>query len=274
MCQLLGMNCNTPTDVTFSFRGFAQRGGRTDQHADGWGIAFFEGQDPAGHAAPTDPADPAFGDKGLRHFVDHQPACDSPVAELIRRYPIKSRNVISHIRKATQGQVALENCHPFVRELWGRYWVFAHNGDLKNFAPRLHASFRPVGSTDSERAFCWIMQELAKSHASLPSVPELTLTLRELAAQIAPHGVFNFLLGNGQALWAHASTQLHYVERRHPFAHARLADEDLSINFADHAGQNDRVAVVVTAPLTTNEIWTALAPGELKVFVNGALGDA
>ena len=41
MCQLLGMNCNAPTDVTFSFRGFAQRGGNTDHHEDGWGIAFF-----------------------------------------------------------------------------------------------------------------------------------------------------------------------------------------------------------------------------------------
>jgi glutamine amidotransferase len=26
MCQLLGMNCATPTDVTFSFTGFAARG--------------------------------------------------------------------------------------------------------------------------------------------------------------------------------------------------------------------------------------------------------
>ena len=43
MCQLLGMNCNTPTDVVFSFTGFAERGGHTDHHADGWGIAFFEG---------------------------------------------------------------------------------------------------------------------------------------------------------------------------------------------------------------------------------------
>ena len=43
MCQLLGMNCNTPTDVTFSFSGFAQRGGNTGEHTDGWGIAFFEG---------------------------------------------------------------------------------------------------------------------------------------------------------------------------------------------------------------------------------------
>jgi len=250
MCQLLGMNCNAPTDVTFSFRGFAQRGGHTDHHSDGWGIAFFEGDstvDGAGHG------------KGLRHFVDHLPACESPVAELIRRYPIKSRNVIAHIRKATQGPVALENCHPFVRELWGRY---------------LHGSFRPVGSTDSERAFCWIMQELAKSHADLPSVQELSITLRELAGKIARHGTFNFLLSNGQALWAHASTHLVYVERCHPFAHATLSDEDVSVNFQEHTQPTDRVAVVVTAPLTTNETWTAFKPGELKVFVDGALADA
>jgi len=252
MCQLLGMNCNVPTDVVFSFTGFAERGGRTDHHADGWGIAFFEGA-------------------GLRHFVDHQPACESPVAELIRRYPIKSRNVIAHIRKATQGEVSLENCHPFVRELWGRYWVFAHNGDLKDFHPRLHGSFKPVGTTDSERAFCWLMQELSKSHAGVPSVKELTLTLRELTPQISRHGTFNFMLSNGQALWAHASTNLHYVLRKHPFAHVALSDEDVSIDFSQHTSPNDRVAVVVTAPLTTNEEWTAFESGELKVFVDGAL---
>ena len=250
MCQLLGMNCNTPTDVQFSFTGFAQRGGRTDHHADGWGIAFFEG-------------------RGLRHFVDPAPACDSPVAELIRRYPIKSRNVIAHIRKATQGEVRLQNCHPFVRELWGRYWVFAHNGDLKDFRPRLHGHFRPVGNTDSEHAFCWLMQELAKSHAGVPSVQELTLTLRELAPQAARHGTFNFLLSNGEALWAHASTLLHHVARRHPFTHAQLADEDVSVDFAQHTTPQDRVAVVATTPLTTNEAWVAFAPGELRVFVDG-----
>ncbi len=250
MCQLLGMNANTPTDVTFSFTGFAQRGGNTGDHSDGWGIAFFE-------------------DKGLRHFVDHQRAVDSPVAELIRRYPIRSRNVIAHIRKATQGSVALQNCHPFVRELWGRYWVFAHNGDLKEFRPRLHAHFHPVGATDSEHAFCWIMQELSKSHAAMPSVAELTLTLRELAARIAPHGTFNFLLSNGQALWAHASTHLCYIERRHPFSQACLCDEDLTVDFSAQTTPHDRVAVVVTAPLTSDEVWTPFRSGELKVFVDG-----
>ncbi|WP_028606024.1 class II glutamine amidotransferase [Ottowia thiooxydans] len=251
MCQLLGMNCNTPTDVTFSFAGFAQRGGLTDHHADGWGIAFFE-------------------ERGVRLFVDPTAASASPVADLIRRYPIKSKNVISHIRKATVGEVRLENCHPFVRELWGRYWVFAHNGDLKDYAPRLHGQFRPVGSTDSEQAFCWLMQELAKAHASVPPVEELTRTLAELVPQVARFGTFNFLLSNGEALWAHASTKLCYILRQHPFATARLSDEDLAVNFAEHTTPNDRVALVATAPLTCDEAWTPFAPGELKVFVNGS----
>jgi predicted glutamine amidotransferase len=83
MCQLLGMNCNVPTDICFSFSGFQARGGATDVHSDGWGIAFFEG-------------------KGTRLFLDPQPSSTSPVAELVRRYPIRSKNVIAHIRKATQ----------------------------------------------------------------------------------------------------------------------------------------------------------------------------
>jgi predicted glutamine amidotransferase len=252
MCQLLGMNANTPTDVCFSFTGLAMR---ADEHKDGFGIAFFE-------------------DKGLRHFVDHHGARSSPVAELVKRYPIRSDIVIAHIRKATQGRIALENTHPFVRELWGRYWVFAHNGDLKDFRPRLHGAFRPVGDTDSERAFCWLMQELAKAHAGVPTIEELTRTLAELLARPAAHGTFNVLLSNGQALWAHGSTRLHWLVRQHPFRSARLADEDLSVDFAEHTRPSDRVAVVATEPLTRDETWEPITPGVLQVFRRGQLGAA
>ncbi len=248
MCQLLGMNANTPTDVMFSFTGLATR---ADEHKDGFGIAFFE-------------------DRGVRLFVDAHSARHSPVAQMVKNFPIKSSHVIAHIRKATQGRVALENTHPFQRELWGRYWVLAHNGDLKGFHPRLHAAFQPVGDTDSERAFCWLMQELAKAHASVPGVAELSATLRELLPQLARHGTFNMLLSNGQALWAHASTQLHWLVRKHPFAAAQLADEDLSVDFAALTTPADRVALVATQPLTAGEPWQAFAPGELRVFVAGA----
>ena len=247
MCQLLGMNANTPTDVMFSFTGLATR---ADEHKDGFGIGFFEG-------------------RGARLFVDAQSARVSPVAELVKTWPIHSNNVIAHIRKATQGVVALENTHPFARELWGRTWVFAHNGDLKDFRPRLHGSFRPVGDTDSEQAFCWLMQELAKAHAGVPAVAELSCTLRELLPQLHRHGTFNMLLSNGQALWAHGSTKLHWLLRQHPFRSAALRDEDLQVNFARHTTPEDRVAIIATEPLTADEAWAAFAPGELKVFVDG-----
>jgi glutamine amidotransferase len=191
------------------------------------------------------------------------------VAELVKHYPIRSDCIVAHIRKATQGRVALENTHPFVRELWGRYWVLAHNGDLKGFAPRLHAAFRPVGDTDSERALCWLMQELSKAHASVPTLEELTLTLAELMPVLAGHGSFNMLLSNGQALWAHASTKLHWLLRQHPFGAATLADADLSVDFAPLTTPGDRIALVATEPLTVGESWQAMVPGELRMFVGG-----
>jgi predicted glutamine amidotransferase len=257
MCQLLGMNSRLPSSLTLSFTGFSQRGGCTDHHADGWGIAFFE----------SDGAQPG---KGIRYFVDKQSAATSPIAQMLRTFPIKSHNVVAHVRKATVGHVTLENSHPFVRELWGRYWVFAHNGDLKDFAPPLHGSFRPVGDTDSELAFCWLLQELAKSHAGVPSVHELTLTLRELLPAITRHGTFNFLLSNGQALWAHASTNLHYLVRQHPFPEVHLRDEDMKVDLAELNGLEDRLAIVVTEPLTINENWIRISAGELVTFVDGS----
>ena len=77
------------------------------------------------------------------------------------------------------------------------------------------------------------------------------------------------LLSNGTALWAHASTQLHYIVRQAPFATAQLSDEDLQIDFSEHTTPLDRVAVIATQPLTRNERWTALVPGALMVFVDG-----
>ena len=251
MCQLLGMNCNIPTDICFSFTGFQQRGGRTDHHADGWGIAFFEGN-------------------GCRVFLDHASAVESPIAQLVRSYPIRSLNVIAHIRKATHGPVCLENTHPFMRELWGRYWIFAHNGSLKDFAPPLGGWYRPVGSTDSELAFCWLLETLRERFGDREPAPaDLHGAIRDWASAVAAHGTFNFMLSNGETLFAHCSDRLSYIVRRAPFTTAHLVDEDVAVDFSQVTTPNDRVAVIATLPLTDNEEWTALAPGELAVFRQG-----
>ena len=253
MCQLLGMNCNVPTDICFSFTGFQARGGATDVHSDGWGIAFFEG-------------------RGHRLFLDPQPSCTSPVAELVRQYPIRSKNVIAHIRKATQGSVGLENTHPFVRELWGRYWIFAHNGNLLDFQPALDGSFVPVGLTDSERAFCWLLQQLRQRFgATAPDDAGLFAEIHRLTVEIAHYGEFNYLLSNGDWLFAHASTRLNYIVRQAPFAQAHLTDQDVSIDFSEVTTDQDRVAVIATQPLTDNEEWTPMPPGTLWWFAEGSV---
>ena len=255
MCQLLAMNCNVPTDICFSFAGFQARGGATDVHADGWGIAFFEG-------------------RGTRVFLDPQPSCVSPVAALVRSYPIHSKNVIAHIRKATQGRIALENTHPFQRELWGRYWLFAHNGNLggnhKEFAPTLDGSFVPVGDTDSELAFCFLLQRLrAEFGEAMPLRQPMFDFLANITREISARGEFNFLLSNGNCLYAHCATKLAYVVRQAPFAVAHLKDQDVSVDFSAVTNPDDRVAVIATLPLTDNEAWTTMEPGTLMVFHEG-----
>ncbi|HEY9826586.1 MAG TPA: class II glutamine amidotransferase [Stenomitos sp.] len=251
MCQLLGMNCNVPTDICFSFTGFCARGGSTDDHKDGWGIAFFEGP-------------------GCRLFIDEKSSATSPVANLVKQYPIHSQHVIAHIRKATQGKVALQNCHPFRRELWGRYWVFAHNGDLQGIEEPTKGLYRPVGDTDSERAFCLILEALRTAFPQGQfTTLQLYTVLQEVTNRLSQHGIFNYLLSDGVHLVAHCSTNLHYIVRQAPFAKAHLVDQDVTVDFQELTTPQDRVAVIATLPLTDNETWTAIAPNQLLLFQDG-----
>lgn len=262
MCQLLGMNCNTPTDIGFSFAGFRCRGGNTDQHKDGFGIAFFE-KNQCGTAA------------GLRLFHDDKPSHSSPVADLINQYPIKAMNVICHIRKATQGNTCLANTHPFVREVWGEQWAFAHNGQLKaDFLADLEEAdqyYQPVGTTDSEQAFCYLLNRLRTQFDSKPDKATLFNYLTRICRNLTNCGLFNCLLSNGDWQLAYAGSLLFYLTRQAPFGEAILADQDLSIDFNEVTTDDDRVTILTTIPLTSNEQWQQLAVNECLVFCNGAV---
>ena len=252
MCELFALNSNAPASAAFSFSGLAERGGRTGEHKDGWGMAFNDAS-------------------GCRVFVDAGQACDAPLAEFLRRHPIPACTVLAHVRKATQGAVALANCHPFQRECFGRHWVFAHNGDLKDFRPRLDGSYLPVGGTDSELAFCWLLQQVRRAFpgGATPRWPRLAPVLARRLPALARHGVFNMLLSDGHALYAYGATRLVWLERQRPFGRARLLDGGLEIDFSATNHDTDRMALVATRPLTDNEPWKAFEPGDLRVFFEG-----
>jgi predicted glutamine amidotransferase len=251
MCELLGMSANVPTDICFSFTGLMQRGGRTGPHRDGWGISFYEG-------------------RGCRTFHDPRPSVDSEIAKLIHRYPIKSCIVICHIRKATHGRVCLENTHPFTRELWGRAWTFAHNGKLAGIKRRKLLFYKPIGATDSEHAFCWLLDQVRRKFPRPPPTPgPLRRYIGALIRDVNELGPFNVLLSDATHLYAFCSTRLSYLTRRAPFGEARLVDTEVAIDFQRETTPRDIVTVIATRPLTGNETWNVLDPGTLQVFHQG-----
>lgn len=250
MCQLLGMNCNTPTDIVFSFEGFRHRAGLTDSHSDGFGIAFFEG-------------------KGVRIFRDNKPGHISPIADCVKQYHIKSLNVISHIRKATQGDVNLENTHPFIREIWGENWVFAHNGNLTELPDMSESFCQPIGSTDSETAFCYMVEQLKNRFRKKPNEEQIFQAVQDISNKLAEHGTFNFILSNGEWMIARCSTNLHYLTRKAPFGKAQRVDDDGVIDFNEHAKAGDKVTIITTVPLTKDEVWKKMENGGFVFFKNG-----
>ena len=247
------MECNVPTDIVFSFSGLALRGGAKGPHGDGWGLALYDGN-------------------AVRTFLEPNAAAHSALAQYVRANPIKTLLAIAHVRKRTRGKVSLANTHPFVRELWGRSFTFAHNGTVRDVRKLPLGRFQPLGNTDSEYAFCAMLAAMQRELPSYPKTPRVLWdAIAKISARVGSSGTFNFLLGDGKHLFARCATKLHYVIRRAPFRQATLADDDLTVDFADVTTPNDRVAVVATAPLTRDETWVQGIPGQLWVFRGGAL---
>ncbi len=251
MCELLGMSANVPTDICFSFTGLMQRGGRTGPHKDGWGIGLYEGS-------------------ACRLFHDPNPSAWSEVAKLIQDYSIKSLITIAHIRKANRGKVCLANTHPFARELWGASWTFAHNGQLKGIKQYPLKHYQPVGTTDSEHAFCWLMDQIRKRYPRRPKNEKLLYRfIQKLASEIDERGVFNFMLSDSRHLYVFCSSRMCWITRCHPFGKARLIDTGKVIDFRKLTTPKDVVTVIASRELTDNETWNKMKRGEFVVFKDG-----
>src|SRR5207237_9082112 len=98
--------------------------------------------------------------------------------------------------------------------LWGRHFVFASNGTVKNASGLKLGRFQPIGKTDSERAFCYLLGALEADFKRPPKSPgALTDAIAAHAGRIGRAGTFNMLLGDGDQLFARCSTKLHHVLR-------------------------------------------------------------
>lgn len=132
--------------------------------------------------------------------------------------------------------------------------------------------YHPVGETDSELAFCWILEQLRQRYPEKPEqMNEVFSFIASLADELRQLGVFNMLLSNGEYVMAYCSNNLHWITRRAPFGKARLQDADVIVDFQTETSPDDVATVVATQPLTCNESWSKMVPGEFAVFHFGEL---
>jgi len=265
VCELFAMSSCHRANVRFSLEAFSRRGGLEGPHKDGWGIAWYEEED-------------------VRLVKEPHPASDSACVRFIQEHPFTTTLALSHIRRATQGGATLKNCQPFARELGGRMHVFAHNGDLDAAALRAALpvdSFRPVGDTDSEYAFCSLIERLRSAwlRGGVPALEERLRIVAAFAAALRPLGPSNFLYADGDALFIHGHKRLHpgaarpvppgmHVLARRCAAEPGAVDaEGLSVDL----GAEQSVVLAASVPLTAEPGWRPLAEGELVAVRRGAV---
>ncbi len=266
MCELFCLSSRLATTTTFSLEKFAQRGGLGGA-VDGWGLAFYDGRD-------------------VRLYKEPEPAGDSAWLTFVAQRRLSSRLVLSHIRHATRGALSVANTQPFARELGGRMHVFAHNGRFDCIESR-HANewqrFRPVGDTDSEIAFCILLERLSRlwSSGAALSVDARLTVFSHFAADMRKLGPANFLYSDGDVLFVHGDRRsqrngtiappgLWYLSRRCSDESDELSQAGIVI---EPDGEAQDVLLFASVPLT-NENWRPLNEGEVIAVRNGyVLGD-
>lgn len=239
MCQLLGVSSNRNVDIQISLREFRLRG-KANPH--GWGYAYIQ--------------------EGIWK-LSKKP--DTLKSEDIKAEPFqfKSKYVIAHVRKMSCGVQNHENTHPFQINSW----VFAHNGDVRRImgnADYKLTKFRPKGETDSEYAFCYLLEKIGNEK----DIGKIKAILELECDKIKEHGNFNILLSNGEALFAHGHDSLHFVQRKYPFQKITLIGDTTMFDLQEFKNLNEKAIIIATEPITKGENWSQIKG--LKVFRNGA----
>jgi predicted glutamine amidotransferase len=264
MCELFGISSSIPVAIKYSLHEFAKHGGQIHQNKSGWGIAYHEG-------------------KEAILFKESVPASDSPLVRFIESHPLTTTCAIAHVRYATAGSPSFANTHPFIRELGGQRHIFAHNGSLKEIWQEMTLSkgnFQPIGETDSEYAFCLLLERLQplwQNRNKPPSLEERLEIISQFAQELRLYGQANFLYSDGETLFVHAHRRC--WEEKGGFSQPRppglsiisFDDTELSTMGLHIQGlEKDTIMTLVASVPLSAEGWTPLPEGTVLALDRGS----
>lgn len=185
MCEVFGVSSPEPVKLNDLLREFFSH---SDAHPDGWGLAFFYGNNEVS--------------------LEKQPlnALRSLYLKSRLKAPIEACSMFAHIRLATKGSVEYENTHPFTgRDDSGRNWTLAHNGTIFESNVLDPMFYAQQGHTDSERILLYLIKKMNEAGAeSLGSAERFRIADRVLT-EITPENKVNLLLYDGELMYVHTN---------------------------------------------------------------------
>ena len=174
---------------------------------------------------------------------------------------IHSKQVISHVRRATVGIASLENTHPFVHH----GLILAHNGHIDHFdiirnkilsAITEEESKWILGTTDSEYILAYL-HHIYNQDPKAPLATILTYGLRQIiqmSKEVDPskESALNIVFSNGKEMAASCYNRSLYLVERGAIHPCQVCNGELHIN---EKPKSFRAVVVASEPITTDEKW-------------------
>jgi glutamine amidotransferase len=229
----------------------------SEQHPDGWGVAFYVEGAPHVARSPS-----TAGTDKLFHRVSGV---------------VSSETVLAHVRKATTGEVSVLNCHPFQ---YGR-WTMAHNGDVRRIgehreslvgeiAPKLRRYV--LGDTDSEVAFFVFLTRLARGRSLsdrfeaaevITALDETVALLRDRCDQPDSKSTLTFIVTDGSVMAAHQGGK----ELNLSTYKGRCGDRDQCASLSPECEAPTKTGrvnhfILSSEPLEGENVWEPLHEGE------------
>ena len=260
MCDLLGLSFSTPVTAKISLDVFQQRG---EMNPDGWGVAFYN-------------------DGRVQVIKEAEPAVSSGLFDFVEQYP-QSQTFITHVRRSTRGVRSYLNTHPFYRLLASGFtkheYAFAHNGTLLQPEKLKLGQFTPIGETDSEHAFCFILDAISRRNIDEWKSNDFQFVEGILRNINDSQNTLNCIFSDGEHLFCYSDENdlnngLRFVKQSHPFGRIELVspDEKLGrIDIRSDSKNTPQTGYIISTRILTKELWTEFEGGELIVFKQGEI---
>ncbi len=230
-------------------------------HPLGWGIAWYP-NDRQGAIVSKDPAA-----RGLEAQMD----AFSDWANF------RSTVYFCKAQGAARGYTHHET-QPFSRSFAGQDWIFLHNGDLDKIRlGALHKDksrfLEPLGTTDSELAFCYLLGRMMETEArKLSDVPnEMLLGWFQ---QLDPLGSADICISDGMTTACFCGTQsvrkLYYSRVAPPEPQRTFNSSSALLYLGDPRDAHHTMLIVTSCRFDAGQ-WLAMQPGQLLVIRRGAI---